>query len=73
VGAGTLLVIFKNSVNTAKKTQFTITNINWLMLFKEIIVVYSENRTKLMNTFSGKKKKNADLLIIKAGGTYIYR
>jgi hypothetical protein len=34
------LNIFKNSVRTAKKTQhFTITEISWLMLFKEIIAV----------------------------------
>jgi hypothetical protein len=46
--------IFNNSVRTAKKTQhFTITKINWLTLFKEIIAVYSENRTKPMNTLCG--------------------
>jgi hypothetical protein len=33
-------MIFKNSVRTAKKTQLiTITKINWLTLFKEIIAV----------------------------------
>jgi hypothetical protein len=37
-------VIFKNSVRTAKETPHsTITKINWLTLFKEIITVYSEN------------------------------
>jgi hypothetical protein len=42
---------FKNSVRTAKKTpHFTITKINWLTLFKEIIAVYSENHTKHKNT-----------------------
>jgi hypothetical protein len=42
---------FKNSVRTAKKTQhFTITKINWLTLFKEIIAVYCENHTKPINT-----------------------
>jgi hypothetical protein len=41
----------KNSVRTSMKTQqFTITEINLLMLFKEIISVYSENNTKLINT-----------------------
>jgi hypothetical protein len=30
--------------------RFTITKIQWLMLFKEIIVVYSENHTKSKNT-----------------------
>jgi hypothetical protein len=40
-------IIYKNSERTAKKTQdFTITKINWLRLFKEIIAVHSENRTK---------------------------
>jgi hypothetical protein len=35
-------IVFKNSVRTAKKTQlFTITKINWLTLFKEIIAVYN--------------------------------
>jgi hypothetical protein len=36
----------KNSVCTAKKTQrFSITEINWLMMFKEIIAVCSKNNT----------------------------
>jgi hypothetical protein len=44
-------VIFKNSVRTAKKTlHFTITKINWLTLFKEIIAVYTENHTRPINT-----------------------
>jgi hypothetical protein len=42
-----VFIIFNDSVRTAKKTQlFTITKINWLTLFKEIIAVYSENHTK---------------------------
>jgi hypothetical protein len=42
-------IIFKNSVRTANKTQhFTITKINWLTLYKEIIAVYTENHTKLL-------------------------
>jgi hypothetical protein len=50
-------LIFKNSVRTANKTQhFSITKINWLMLFKEIIAVYTENHTKLTD----KKYKVAD-------------
>jgi hypothetical protein len=61
---------FKHSVRTAKKTQhFTITKINWLMLFKEIIAVYWENHTKPINALCG---HNAELLIVKAGGTYSY-
>jgi hypothetical protein len=35
------------------------------MLFKEIITVSSENNSKPINTVCG---KNAELLIIKAGG-----
>jgi hypothetical protein len=36
-------IIFKDSVRTAKKSpHFTVTKFNWLTLFKEIIVVYSE-------------------------------
>jgi hypothetical protein len=59
-------MIFKNSVRTAKKTpHFTITKINWLTLFKEIIAFYSENHTKHIN-------KNEELLIVETGGTYIY-
>jgi hypothetical protein len=59
-----------NSVRTAKKTQlFTVTKINWLTLVKEIIAVCSENHTKPISTLCG---QNAELLIVKAGGTYSY-
>jgi hypothetical protein len=58
--------MFKNSVRTAKKTQlFTITKINWLTPFKEIIAVYTENHTKPTS-------KNCRVTV-KAGGTYSYR
>jgi hypothetical protein len=40
-------MLFKNPVRTSKRTpHFTIAKINWLMLFKEIIAVYSKNHTK---------------------------
>jgi hypothetical protein len=40
-------IIFKNLLRTAKKTQhFTVTRINRLTLFKEIIAVYNESRKK---------------------------
>jgi hypothetical protein len=43
-------MIFKNSDCTAKETQhFTIAKINCLTLFKEIIRVYNENHTKLVD------------------------
>jgi hypothetical protein len=44
-------MLFKNPVRTSKRTpHFTITTINWLKLFKEIIAVYSENGTEPINT-----------------------
>jgi hypothetical protein len=44
-------MLFKNSVRTSKRTpHFTITKINWLTLFKEIIAVYSEKHAKPINT-----------------------
>jgi hypothetical protein len=50
-------IIFKNSVHTAKKTQHvSITKINWLMLFKEIIPVYSENHTNPINSLCGQNE-----------------
>jgi hypothetical protein len=57
-------MLFKNSVRTSKRTPyFTVTKINWLMLFKEIIAVYSENKKQI---------QNAAVLIVKVGGTYRY-
>jgi hypothetical protein len=44
-------ILFKNSVRTPKGTpNFTVTKINLLTLFKEIIAVYSKNHTKPINT-----------------------
>jgi hypothetical protein len=44
-------MLFKNSVRTSKRTpHFTITEINWLMPFKEVIAVYSDNHTKPIYT-----------------------
>jgi hypothetical protein len=44
-------MLFKNPVLNSKRTpHFTITNINCLTLFKEIIAVYSENHTKYLAT-----------------------
>jgi hypothetical protein len=44
-------MLFNNSARTSKRTpHFTITTINWLMLFKEIIAVYSEKNAKPINT-----------------------
>jgi uracil DNA glycosylase len=58
-------MIFKNSVRTTKKTERnSMTTINWLILFKEIITVYTENNMKPINMLSG---QNAELLIFEAG------
>jgi hypothetical protein len=47
-------MLLKDSVRTAKKTpHFTVTEINRLTLFKEIIAVCSENRMKHVNTKCG--------------------
>jgi hypothetical protein len=44
-------MVFKNSARSSKRTpNFTITSINFLTLFKEIIAVYSENHAKPINT-----------------------
>jgi uncharacterized protein YktB (UPF0637 family) len=62
--------IFKNSVRTAKKTpHFTVTKIDRLTLFKEIIAVYSENHTKPIKTLRG---HNAELVTAKACGISTY-
>jgi hypothetical protein len=57
-----VLIIFKNSVRTAKKTpHFTVAKTNWL--FTDRIALYSENETKHIN---GYKVKSS--LIVEAGG-----
>jgi hypothetical protein len=53
-------LMFKNSVSSAKKTMFT-SQISWLMLFKEVIAVYSENRTKAINTLCGQSAEFMNL------------
>jgi hypothetical protein len=43
--------MLKNSVRDSKKTpHFTITNIMWLMMFTEMIAVYTENYSKSIHT-----------------------
>jgi hypothetical protein len=47
--------ILRNVVYTSKKTQLiTVTKNNLLMLFKEVIVAYSERCVESRNTFHGK-------------------
>jgi hypothetical protein len=62
--------LFKDLVRTAKKTlHFTITKINWLTLFKEIIAVCTENHMKHTITLCG---QNAELLTVEVGVSYSY-
>jgi hypothetical protein len=52
LGSGAMELV--NSACTSRRTlQFTITKINWLMLFKEIIAANSENYTKQIDTLCG--------------------
>jgi hypothetical protein len=60
-----LLVIFKDSV----PTHCTVIKVSWLMLFKDMIAVYSENYTKCVDTVCGKIAKIFNVL---ASGIYSY-
>jgi hypothetical protein len=57
--------MFKKSVRTSKRAphHHYNTNINWLTLFKEVIAVYTENRTDPTNT---------KCRVVKAAGAYNY-
>lgn len=58
------------SVLISEKTRhFSMIMICWLMLFNEIIAVYSDNNTKPINTIS---EQNEKLLIVKVCGKYRY-
>jgi hypothetical protein len=46
IGGQARLNNIKNSVRTSNRTQFTTTKINWLMMFREITTVYSDDYTK---------------------------
>jgi hypothetical protein len=51
-----IYMIFKNSVLISKKTQcVSITKINFLMWFKEITTVYSENHANNINIVCGQE------------------
>jgi hypothetical protein len=66
-GSEVHLIILINSVPTAKTAQhFSITKTNLLMLFKEIITVYTENHEGPTDTLW----KNAELFNVKTGGKY---
>jgi hypothetical protein len=53
------LLIYKNSVRTSQETcYFSSTEINRLMLLKEIMAVYCENHKKHTNTIYGKNAES---------------
>jgi hypothetical protein len=55
-------IIFKNSVRTSNRTQtVTITEIKKLMLFEEIIAVYSENLMKQHKYTTWTKRRGTEL------------
>jgi hypothetical protein len=62
--------MFFNSVPLKKTHCFSITKIRWLILFKEIIAVYSDKHMKPINILCG--REHAELLINKADATYSY-
>jgi hypothetical protein len=47
------LRIFTHSILPQTQQPIIITKINWLMLFTEIITVYSENHKQLINKLHG--------------------
>jgi hypothetical protein len=62
-----ILNSIKNSVPASEKTQcVSITKISWMMLFKEIIIVYSKNHMELINALC---EQSAGLFIVKESGT----
>jgi hypothetical protein len=48
-----------------------VATIGWLTLFKEVVAVYGENRMKPISALWG-GGGNAELVSVKAGGTYSY-
>jgi hypothetical protein len=50
-----------------KDKRISITRNDWLMLFRELIAVYSKNHMKPINTLCG---LSAGLVNVKACGTY---
>jgi hypothetical protein len=50
-----------------ERQYVSITSINWLMLFREVVAVYSENHTKPRICSVDREH---ELLNVKAGGAY---
>jgi hypothetical protein len=64
-------MLYKNSVGTSQQTHHaSMTTVNRLMLFTEVIAVYCENHMENINTLCG---QNAELFIGKTGGIYSNR
>jgi hypothetical protein len=64
-------IIYNNSVRTSKRTtHFTITKINWLTLFKEIIAVYNDNYR--YETHKCILRANPELMHVEVGNTINY-
>jgi hypothetical protein len=62
------MILYKNPVHTSQEIHYvTATRPNRLMLFRETVAVYYENRTEHTDTLCG---HNAEFLYVKAGGTY---
>jgi hypothetical protein len=60
--------MYTNSVRTSQETYYvSATEPNRLMLFRETVAVYCENRTEHTDTFCG---QNADFYYVKACGAY---
>jgi hypothetical protein len=63
-------IIFKNSVPISKETQhISMIKINWLVLFRVITDIYSENHMRPINTLCG---QNAELRNVNVCGTCSY-
>jgi hypothetical protein len=56
-----MYMMYTNCVRTSQETHYvSATKTNRLMLFREIIAVYCENRTEHINTLCG---QNAEFLV----------
>jgi hypothetical protein len=64
-------MLFKNSVRTSKRTpHFTVTGINWLVLFNEIIAAHSENDKNTNTKYSVKERKSVSCILASSGSDY---
>jgi hypothetical protein len=61
--------MYNYSVRTSQETLRPVAKSNRLMLFREIISVYCENRMRDINTLCG---QNSNYFNVKVNGTYSY-